>query len=794
MARVNLNPFSKKIKYLKEDGRPKSVVRTGSKGKTSQISSKERTISQLRTYWDYYAGEGTIFASINSMALNTVMVGFILKSENPKAQEMIDALCKKVKILNVAEEMVKNSLIFGDSFTERVFNGKKEIARLKTIDPRTMIVNSDEYGDIVDYQQYIGGRLIEPPLKPENILHLKVFPIPGSPYGLSLLAPSMDTIDRKIATDESLFNAIQRHTAKYVISVGSEKDGQVPPSAIMDDIKEEFEDITSKNEFIVPWFIKIDTIDEKGIQGVREYFDLFQTQMIVGLMCPEEALGMGRGILHPDTEILVKGRGFININQVKDDDIIMTYNNDTNTMEWQQNLKTWEYDLDEDLFNIEAQTFNLLCTQDHRVLHRKQHKDNFEICQAKELPSRFEMIVGGMEWEGTPLEFEIIPSVPRIHGNQYKNSVIVGEYPQKEISMDLWLKFLGYYLSEGSTSIDKDGSYTISIKQTHEEDLEKIYEDINNLPFKIYKHMDSIRIYDKQLGEFLYPFGKSNKKYIPKHIKNLPKDKLNILYDALMFGDGCQKNYFTSSKQLADDVQEIILKMGYGSSIYVRDRIGEDVKIGDNIIGKCNFLQYTVTRNEYNLTPEICIKEANGHVDMHKLVPYKGKAYCVTVDNGLILTRLNGKCVITGNSTNATAITKAILYERTIKGLQNKLSLTLENELFKLYLDENGFDMEDPKNWVNIQFNSVTEEDDALRAKWWGNILRGFRGEIPFTGNEFRAQFGLDPIKGLDELLDNSSSPNEGAPVEEEDEEEDEEDETSTSDTTEVPEEDNTKE
>lgn len=449
MARPSLNLFSKKIKYLKEDGRPKSIVRTGSKGKQSGITTPERTMSQLRTYWNYYAGEGTIFASINSMSLNTVMVGYILKSNNPKAQEMIDTLCKRVKLLNAAEEMVKNSLIFGDSFTEKVFNGKKEISRLKTIDPRTMVVNSDEYGDIVDYQQYIGGNLIEPPLKPESIVHLKVFPIPGSPYGLSLLAPNMDTIDRKVATDESLFNAIQRHTAKYVISVGSEKDGQVPPSAVMDDIKEEFEDITSKNEFIVPWFIKIDTIDEKGVQGVREYFDLFQTQMIVGLMCPEEALGMGRG------------------------------------------------------------------------------------------------------------------------------------------------------------------------------------------------------------------------------------------------------------------------------------------------------------------------------------------------------------------STNATAITKAILYERTIKGLQNKLSLALENELFKPYLDENGFDMEDPKNWVYIQFNSVTEEDDALRAKWWGNILRGFRGQIPFTGNEFRAQFGLDPIEGLDELLTNeSSSPStptgseEEAPVKEEEEDngKDNKDTPSTSDTTKVPEEDNTKE
>ena len=433
MPKLNLNPFSNKIKYLKEDGKPKSIVRTGGGTSGGGVSSPERSISQLQKYWTYYSGEGTIFASINSMSLNTVMVGYTLKSDNKKSLDLAQALCNRVGLLNVAKDTVRNGLIFGDSFVEKIMNGKKDIVRLKNIDPRTVIINSNEYGDVEDFQQYIGGRLIDPPLKKEDIVHLRFFPIPGSPYGLSILSPNIDTIDRKVATDEALFNAIQRHIAKYVITVGSEKDGQIPPEDVMDDIKEKFEDIGSKNEFVVPWCIKIETLDEKGVQGVREYFDLFQNQMIVGLMCPEEALGQGRG------------------------------------------------------------------------------------------------------------------------------------------------------------------------------------------------------------------------------------------------------------------------------------------------------------------------------------------------------------------STNATASTKAILYERTIKGLQNELSLVLETQLFKPYLDANGVDMENPKNWVYIKFNSVTEEDDALRAKWWGNIIRGFRGEVPFTGNEFRSQFGLDPIAGLDELMNTADTQNV------KNKEVKDEDSTQTSDTTKVPDKDNRK-
>jgi len=398
---MSLNPFSKKIKYLKKDGKPKSVVRTGEGSSGGGISSRERNPTLLNTYWTYYSGEGTIFASINSIALNTTMVGYTIESENEKARDLITSLCKRVRLPQVMKEATKNALIFGDAFIEKIKTGKGLISRLKVIDSRTVIINDDKFGDIVDFQQYIGGKLIGSPLKPEEILHFRLFPIPGSPYGISLMTPNMDTIDRKVATDESLYNAIQRHTAKYVVTVGSEKDGQVPPSTVMDDIKKEFEDINSKNEFIVPWYISIATIDERGVQGVREYYDLFQTQMIVGLMCPEEALGQGKG------------------------------------------------------------------------------------------------------------------------------------------------------------------------------------------------------------------------------------------------------------------------------------------------------------------------------------------------------------------STEATARVKAVLYERMIKGFQTDISVMLEDQLFKPYLEENGIDMEDPKNWVYINFNSVTAEDEALKAKWWGNILRGFKGDIPLTGNEFRAQFGLKPIESLNELLTN---------------------------------------
>ena len=291
----NILPSFRRIKYLREDGTPQTLIRTGSSS-FSGISTLDRSQSALRTYWKYYSGDGTIFASINITAWNTIMVGYYLSSDDNDTKQFIDKYLSKLSLSRVLRQAVLHTLIFGDSYIEKIYNKKGDLSRLKVVDPRTMIINYNKYGDVESYQQEINGRTLNKVIKPEDIIHIRFFEIPGSPYGLSLIAPNKDTIDRKVKTDEALFKAIQRHgTKKWVCKVGSEKDGQIPPDSVMEDINKKLEDINSINEFVVPWFIDLKTIDEKGIEGVEEYFNYFQTQLVVGLLCPEEALGMGKG-------------------------------------------------------------------------------------------------------------------------------------------------------------------------------------------------------------------------------------------------------------------------------------------------------------------------------------------------------------------------------------------------------------------------------------------------------------------------------------------------------------------
>jgi hypothetical protein len=278
--------------YLDEAGNPKTIIGTGkSKGGIS-MGSSTRNEQSLKNFWKYYEGEGTVFASINTTAWNSVMVGFVLVSADEQAKLLIQNALEIMDIDAILLDSVVYGLIFGDSFIEKVKSGNN-IVKLKTVDPITMQINTDEHGEILDYQQKIQGKLL-PSLNKEDIVHFRFFPKPDGPYGISLISPSKDTIDRKLTTDDSIAKAIARHgTPKYVVKVGDAE--HIPPDSAFANIKSTLEDIEAINEFIIPGMIDIQTIDESGIQSVKEYYDYFQTQLIVGLLCPEEALGQGKG-------------------------------------------------------------------------------------------------------------------------------------------------------------------------------------------------------------------------------------------------------------------------------------------------------------------------------------------------------------------------------------------------------------------------------------------------------------------------------------------------------------------
>jgi len=291
LNRIGYYKTPQETPWLDKEGKPKSIIaaRGGVGGGLQKSQRDEKT---LKSYQEYYENEGIVFSSITTTAYNTVMTGYSLtsESENVEAKKFIYEYLDGISLELTMLDAVKQALIFGDAFIEIVKAGDV-ITSLKLVNPIQMSVDTDEHGVVKGYIQStgMGGKSIK--FKPEEIMHVRFFPQTTSPYGISIIGPNLTNISRKINVDSSIYNAILRHTAKYLVKVGTPE--ILPPKSAFDDIKTSLEDINSKKEIITTGLVDITTIDERGVQNIDKYFDTFMMQVITGMLIPGEALGLG---------------------------------------------------------------------------------------------------------------------------------------------------------------------------------------------------------------------------------------------------------------------------------------------------------------------------------------------------------------------------------------------------------------------------------------------------------------------------------------------------------------------
>jgi len=224
--------------------------------------------------------------------------------------------------------------------------------------------------------------------------------------------------------------------------------------------------------------------------------------------------------------------------------------------------------------------------------------------------------------------------------NNEKNSLPI---PMRE-----WLRFFGLYIAEGSATPYK---YEVKISNTNLQLLEEIQSYLKKWGFNAFYNSERVVVRNKSLFKYLNQFGHSYKKYIPKDIKELAPELLREFLIYYLRGDGYfDKTHiraFTSSKQLADDLQEIALKIGWSANIYKRKKQCSSID-GRKITQKhdayiISFIRFDKGKNGHN-SPSIRIDEV-------KMIDYSGIVWCVELPkNHIIYVRRNGKPVWCGNS------------------------------------------------------------------------------------------------------------------------------------------------
>jgi hypothetical protein len=334
-----------------------------------------------------------------------------------------------------------------------------------------------------------------------------------------------------------------------------------------------------------------------------------------------------------ETEVLTT-TGWIKAPLVTKEHEIATLNPDTDHLEYHKPSEVVSFDWNGDMHHYKNQQVDMLITPNHWTWSAKfgknKSKAKFEKIQSQELFGNKFWAKKDCIWNQKSIDKIFIPGAT------------------KAIDTAEWVEFFGYWLGDGWTSKNQR---QVGICQYKNNDiLLRVEEILTKAGFTITKRPNEVLVCQKEFGNFMTQFGNALTKHIPFAFKNLSSSYLSILLNAYIQTDGnIEKSgrvrAWTSSPQLADDLTEVALKIGWAANVYTRPSknglIEGRVLKSSGPSHQINFLRSKVATNF--LMP--LVKEKDQSV-----VHYEGKVYCVTVKNHLVYTRRNGKACWTHNT------------------------------------------------------------------------------------------------------------------------------------------------
>lgn len=352
------------------------------------------------------------------------------------------------------------------------------------------------------------------------------------------------------------------------------------------------------------------------------------------------------------TEVLTE-TGWKRLDEVDNAEKVFTLNTESDAIQLQAIKRVVKLAYSGKMLRFKnGKKFDVTMTPEHRVLLRDRSGKNY-YTTAKELKEGLKKRDSGFahstlessgDWAGDDVEIYKIP------GTNFN-------MPAKAFA-----GMFGLWLAEGyadrlQLEKGKHKSYKVQITQKKLENVAKIRLLLaeTNLPWKERVRKDGTVdwvICNKALHSFFVRFGKAHEKYIPTEILRWSKPLLSEVHAWLLLGDGRNRSskatgrkileYSTVSKELAEDVAEIQLKLGYRP--FIKEfKATKDGKINGRLVEakNCKTL-YTVSANV-----------SKTHMD-HRFVKveeihHDGFVFCLTTPNSNFLIRSNGFVCWTGN-------------------------------------------------------------------------------------------------------------------------------------------------
>ena len=619
-----------------------------------QIASKRREIYQWARF--YYENEPKVAAGVDFYA-NFPMNGFTLECPNTKVLEFYDHLVENLELNQWLNYISHEYFLLGDVFpfleikceecggsgvTEdgercnhpggtftsiRVMNpdyievqdnvlAKEPVIAMLPDEELKMIITRKQPRQIYDnlpkwlIDLVASGQPI--PLSARCVSHLKYNSAPYQTYGTSMLR-RLFTI---LAYKTKLMTANWIVAERMILPVRVVKVGEKERPAVEEDIQDVVNQLAA-------------VANDPNLTIVTHH--AFEYEWY--------------GACYDDKTEVLTTDGWKLFKDTAVDSIFATYNNENGQLQYQQAEEYHEYDYNSNIFgrmyNFKARSVDINVTPNHRMLIER---DGETIEVLSQNVKHDDNLLSQVDWIGRiPVELP------------YKSS------PLSHLSLDEYLEFVGYYLSEGGSKEERHKGLSddkhiqaCSISQSRfssgynliRASVGKAYPSFSIYEDKRGNGCDLLTINSVDIARYLSDeFGSHSwNKKVPRWICNLPKDKLRILYNAMMAGDGDTRNdmsqpryrYTTTSQDLADAWSEICLKIGYWVTSSIEDN--RDRYPNRKVIHRI-FWSELRTNTKFNIRKQHILRKE-----------YIGKVYCVKVPNSWLIVRRNGRVAICGNT------------------------------------------------------------------------------------------------------------------------------------------------
>lgn len=323
-------------------------------------------------------------------------------------------------------------------------------------------------------------------------------------------------------------------------------------------------------------------------------------------------------------------RGWLNYDEIKDTDLFMTINPNTELLEWHKYTHFHKYDVENlDMYQIKTRDFDFLGTDNHRMFVQGRRNKMYSFISASEY-SRHKH---GNEFIPMASTF----GLPDMNIKDETIGIIAWIIADGWIEKKLFTKRIrigqrdekAYYISELLDNLKiKYSRHSVKVKPSGDIIDGKIVK--GRKPFSVFEITDK-----KYKNKLLDLIGK-DKHILPKFVWKLSDRQFDIFLRNFILADGTHNSrenawlIFQKNKKFLDDLQAVCATHGLRSNIYThKNTYGEQYRL--------NVCRRTGMR-------------FNSPSKISSIKKYTGTIWDITVPNGNFLVRRNDKSYFTGNS------------------------------------------------------------------------------------------------------------------------------------------------